>query len=707
VAHAAAENLTSLPDKFTKFSDIIPRIKGGLESIINTVAGASGVTGALKSMGLAAADVLGWLTHYPEALSAIGSGAAAYAVIALVPTFVNLASAIKSTTIATKVLNAVMMANPFGLLAVAIGTAVAALVYFKDTVVTFGDESVTVGELVVATFQELGVSIVETWKKVVEMFNEFWPWIRMTATGAWQELSDTFVTAANLMGFNWKDLWDGLGNIAKTVVNGTIAIIFGIGDTLGIIAGRLWSFFAALGELSFNSFDDFKKSLSKVKDTMGDALSPSGLWKDVKISWKEEFDRDFVGEMVGAGKTFATDFKEAIRQIIGGTDSLDLLELAMSGAEADMDAFGERVLARAKRIHEAREALEGHGHGTELPTSPLYGGDNGVDASKFLNMGEGAEAARKSIEKLNKAMDEQIEQASQVVDDQMKLGEAHELAAARVQINELAEKAYADTLEEGAKVVEDYIDKVKKFQEARRIATGTAGMALANRQIDYETETLGKSITERMHATEITKYLTDAELKYGKGSEEAANATKKFTDRLSELDRLKDFRKLADDIGGAFGKAFEDIVFKSQTAGEAIKSMIQDVSRMIFQELVTKQISRFFADVMYSGFGGAHASGNVFNQGSVIPFAAGGIVSSPTLFPMSGGRHGLAGEAGPEAIMPLTRGSDGKLGVAATGRGGPSQIVNVNMTVVTKDADSFRQSNSQITSRVKRLIRGR
>lgn len=58
------------------------------------------------------------------------------------------------------------------------------------------------------------------------------------------------------------------------------------------------------------------------------------------------------------------------------------------------------------------------------------------------------------------------------------------------------------------------------------------------------------------------------------------------------------------------------------------------------------------------------ANGGVFSGGHVQPFANGGIVSSPTLFPMANGA-GLMGEAGPEAIMPLRRGPDGRLGVSA------------------------------------------
>ena len=82
-----------------------------------------------------------------------------------------------------------------------------------------------------------------------------------------------------------------------------------------------------------------------------------------------------------------------------------------------------------------------------------------------------------------------------------------------------------------------------------------------------------------------------------------------------------------------------------------------------------------------------------------MPFAKGGVVSGPVAFPMRGGT-GLMGEAGPEAIMPLSRGADGKLGVRSHG----GQSVHVVMNISTPDAKSFERSQGQVAAQMSRAL---
>lgn len=105
---------------------------------------------------------------------------------------------------------------------------------------------------------------------------------------------------------------------------------------------------------------------------------------------------------------------------------------------------------------------------------------------------------------------------------------------------------------------------------------------------------------------------------------------------------------------------------------------------------------------LFSMFGGS--SGMFFAKGGLIPYAAGGIVHRPTVFPMASGM-GLMGEAGPEAVIPLKRTASGDLGVQA-GAGGATY----NITIQAADAQSFyemcRRNPSAITDPIERALQG-
>jgi lambda family phage tail tape measure protein len=118
-----------------------------------------------------------------------------------------------------------------------------------------------------------------------------------------------------------------------------------------------------------------------------------------------------------------------------------------------------------------------------------------------------------------------------------------------------------------------------------------------------------------------------------------------------------------------------------------------------------KPVTDHFGSVLAQGMNGfmqnllPFAAGGVISQGRVTPFAKGGVIEGASLFPMRGGA-GLMGEAGPEAIMPLKRGVDGRLGVAAT----QGASVQVTMNISTPDAASFQRSQSQIAAQMSRAL---
>jgi len=126
----------------------------------------------------------------------------------------------------------------------------------------------------------------------------------------------------------------------------------------------------------------------------------------------------------------------------------------------------------------------------------------------------------------------------------------------------------------------------------------------------------------------------------------------------------------------AMEDAFMSIIDGSASASDAFR----DMARQILAEAIRMLVIRPMIDSLFGGLGGGWgflgglsggSSGHAaVHGGNVIPLANGGVVNSPTMFPMRGNQTGLMGEAGPEAIMPLNRGRDGKLGVVAEGGAG-------------------------------------
>lgn len=113
------------------------------------------------------------------------------------------------------------------------------------------------------------------------------------------------------------------------------------------------------------------------------------------------------------------------------------------------------------------------------------------------------------------------------------------------------------------------------------------------------------------------------------------------------------------------------VVNGTSSIEDAFKSMLANIISEIYNQYVAKGAADVAGNFLVSLFS---AKGNAFGTGGVKMFANGGVVDSPTLFNYSGGT-GMMGEAGPEAIMPLKRNSQGKLGVEVSGS---SQSVVVN-----------------------------
>ena len=128
------------------------------------------------------------------------------------------------------------------------------------------------------------------------------------------------------------------------------------------------------------------------------------------------------------------------------------------------------------------------------------------------------------------------------------------------------------------------------------------------------------------------------------------------------------------------------IVDGTSSIEDAFKAMLANIIREVYQQYVAKGAADWAGNAIVSLFS---AKGNAFGAGGVKMFANGGVVDSPTLFNYSGGT-GMMGEAGPEAIMPLKRNSQGKLGVQVSGGSSGNVSIQQNFHISANGDESVR-----------------
>ncbi|WMJ71314.1 phage tail tape measure C-terminal domain-containing protein [Stenotrophomonas sp. 24(2023)] len=204
--------------------------------------------------------------------------------------------------------------------------------------------------------------------------------------------------------------------------------------------------------------------------------------------------------------------------------------------------------------------------------------------------------------------------------------------------------------------------------------------------------------------------------KDGKDTKGFSGFRKGFGSALGEyMERTENSAKATKE---AFSKAFtgaeaalQSFVTKGKSNyKELAKSIIADLKMIAIQQAIVwgvKQITGLL------GLGGAapqaNAKGGVYQSPSLSAYS-GGVYDTPQLFAFAKGA-GVFGEAGPEAIMPLQRGPDGRLGVAAHGAGGGGgvgvsiRIDNNGGKEVSSNESTLQQFGNEIGQFVERKYR--
>lgn len=159
---------------------------------------------------------------------------------------------------------------------------------------------------------------------------------------------------------------------------------------------------------------------------------------------------------------------------------------------------------------------------------------------------------------------------------------------------------------------------------------------------------------------------------------------------------------MIDSVTSNIENAFMSMIDGSKSVGDAFKGMLREILLDIYRQQVAKPFASGIGNLL-GGFLGGGFGGGTGSFGLPKPFANGGVVNGATMFPMASGKTGVMGEAGPEAIMPLKRGKDGKLGVQVDGNSQGTVVVNQTFNFAANGDESVKKIIAEAAPKIAQM----
>lgn len=231
--------------------------------------------------------------------------------------------------------------------------------------------------------------------------------------------------------------------------------------------------------------------------------------------------------------------------------------------------------------------------------------------------------------------------------------------------------------------ITDFVSIDNPYAGAASGAAGAASSAFGNAMSTDYLGGLGDAWSKR--AQEIARARQEMDALGGSTKAANDNAKELATDGLAKVGEFG--KSVLSTLSSGFADMFKGLLKGTTSVTDALSQLLGKLGDLFIDQAFNMLFGGLSGGLggggggLFGWLGGlfGFANGGVFSGGHVQAFARGGVVSGPTLFPMANGA-GLMGEAGPEAIMPLRRGADGRLGVAANNNGS-SMHISVGVTV--------------------------
>ena len=511
-----------------------------------------------------------------------------------------------------------------------------------------------------------------------DLFNDTLTEFGIKTQGFGMELTDALLPALQsiieVFGelFDSKTDWTDLFNIIKFGIRSVAAVLLGMVKLVDE-AVRLIGSFAKRAALAFKG--DFAGAQAEA----------------------DRFGADFMKRFQANMAQFQRLFTDAPSPGSGrrrGRDTLD-----MTGENARRAAESKRAANEAERLQQKRNTLtqqlidlqESLRRKVE-DSNAAFANIGGTPVEKLLV--DRAEAIREN----KRTVDDLTKQVVKLFRDITAAGGQMNVKPFEALINQLSEANTNLAQQEFTQGLIDLLPSLQEYDakiaEVKRGKTELTELEKLNAEVNLLQldilATTNPALAEHIRLLRERAAALDDANKKQKEQEDSFGAN--FTEKI------KDYYESISNFGAQVGDAvvntfqgLEDQLTNFVTTGKAsfadlAKSIIADIARIAIRQAIIAPLLKGVGGI----FGLTFANGGVFAQNGIQKFARGGIVDKPTLFPFAKGT-GLMGEAGPEAIMPLRRGRDGRLGVEAAGGGGGVNVtVNVDATGTRAQGDEGR-----------------
>jgi hypothetical protein len=465
---------------------------------------------------------------------------------------------------------------------------------------------------------------------------------------------------------------------------------------------------AALGSIAKQTAAELLPVLNELADSLVD-IAKEGVGASRSFSPLSDAFRAIIvvgGNVAYVFKSIGTEIGGMAAQLVA-LSRLDFKGFANIGeamredaekSRKAIDAWSARVLSAGKSAGQTFENYSNEGRGRELAEPAKTAAPN-FNVPKIKSAGGGR--AAKAIDDGQRLVDQLRDQIRAT----QNLSEVEKLEAA------IADGKYRTASAANLEIARGYAETLDAIKAARTAAEEEADVQRQRLAVFAEGRRVFESVRTPVEAldaevTHLVALLNAGAISmdtFGRAASRAGEGFIQMGEKAKESSDVMD--EFAKSAATNIQSAFSDFLFEPFKDGMSgmLKRFGETIQRMIAEAVAADLGKRLFGDLAKGGVGDGLLGGAFKMLGGLLPNADGGvyrspslsrfsgqIVNSPRLFAFAAGA-GVMGEAGPEAILPLSRGSDGKLGL----RGGGSTSVTVNIHGVTNTAE-LRRAGGQV-----------